>query len=111
MYKIGDFSYIVNLPVATIKMYDELGVLCPSIYDFNTGYSYYTATNIKQCKFIQQLLLAGLTLDEIKKNKSFSDIQLLEKKRELLKLNPVPTNEVKELDKLRSRIIEGRNYD
>lgn len=39
MYKIGDFSKIVDLPVRTIRYYAEVGVLEPTYTDEFTGYN------------------------------------------------------------------------
>lgn len=38
MYKIGDFSKIVDIPVRTLRYYAEYGVLVPSEIDKFTGY-------------------------------------------------------------------------
>ena len=40
MYKIGDFSKIVDIPVRTLRYYAEYGVLVPSEIDKFTGYKY-----------------------------------------------------------------------
>ena len=46
MYKIGDFSKIVDIPVRTLRYYAEYGVLVPSEIDKFTGYKYYSEANI-----------------------------------------------------------------
>lgn len=38
MYKIGDFSKIVGIPVRTLRFYDQYKVLQPSVVDNFTGY-------------------------------------------------------------------------
>ena len=38
MYKIGDFSKIVDIPVRTLRFYAQYGVLQPSEIDEFTGY-------------------------------------------------------------------------
>ena len=65
MYKIGEFSKIVDIPVRTLRFYDEYGVLQPSEIDNYTGYRYYTEKDIKECKIIKLLKSVDFTLDEI----------------------------------------------
>ena len=52
LYKIGEFSKTVNLPIKTLRYYDEYGLLEPSYVDEFTGYRYYNDTNISECKLI-----------------------------------------------------------
>lgn len=65
LYKIGEFSKIVNLPIKTLRYYDEYGLLEPSYVDEFTGYRYYNDTNISECKLIILLKSLGFTLEEI----------------------------------------------
>ena len=62
MYKIGDFSKIVDIPVRTLRYYAEYGVLVPSEIDKFTGYKYYSEANIIECELISLLILAVLPL-------------------------------------------------
>jgi len=41
MIKIGEFSKLVQLPVATLRYYDQVGLLKPVEVDRFTGYRYY----------------------------------------------------------------------
>ena len=93
MYKIGDFSKIVNIPVRTLRYYAEYGVLVPSEIDKFTGYKYYSEANIIECELIKLLkemdpdgtrrVLKSLdfTLDEIIEYKDRIDEEILEKKK------------------------------
>ena len=65
MYKIGDFSKIVNIPVRTLRFYAECGVLVPNLVDKYTGYKYYSEENIFECELIKILKSLDFTLDEI----------------------------------------------
>jgi len=65
MYKIGEFSKIVNIPVRTLRYYDEYGILQPGHIDNFTGYRYYTEENIIECEFIKLLKSVNFTLEEI----------------------------------------------
>ena len=50
MYKIGDFSKKVSIPVKTLRYYDEINLFKPSYIDDFTGYRYYTDEQIEQIK-------------------------------------------------------------
>ena len=38
MYKIGEFSTLNHITIKTLRYYDEIGLLKPSIVDKYTGY-------------------------------------------------------------------------
>ena len=65
MYKIGDFSKIVGIPVRTLRFYDQYKVLQPSVVDNFTGYRYYSEENIIECEMIKLLKSLDFTLEEI----------------------------------------------
>ena len=65
VYKIGDFSNLVNIPVRTLRYYDEIGLLKPEIVDKFTSYRYYTEDNVVEAQFITLLKEVGFTLHEI----------------------------------------------
>jgi DNA-binding transcriptional MerR regulator len=81
MYKIGEFSKIVDIPVRTLRYYAEYGVLVPSEIDNFTGYKYYSDNNITECELIKILKTLDFTLDEIKEYKNCLDYDILEKKK------------------------------
>ena len=81
MYKIGDFSKIVDIPVRTLRYYAEYGVLIPSEVDTFTGYKYYSDENIIECELIKLLKSLDFTLDEIVEYKNCLDYDILEKKK------------------------------
>ena len=65
VYKIGDFSNLVNIPVRTLRYYDEIGLLKPEIVDKFTSYRYYTEDNVVEAEIITLLKEVGFTLQEI----------------------------------------------
>lgn len=81
MYKIGDFSKIVDIPVRTLRYYAEYGVLVPSEVDKYTGYKYYSEENVIECELIKLLKTLDFTLDEIKEYKYSITDEILEKKK------------------------------
>ena len=71
VYKIGDFSNLVNISVRTFRYYDEIGLLKPEIVDKFTSYRYYTDDNVVEAQFITLLKEVGFTLQEIIDYKKF----------------------------------------
>lgn len=65
MYQIGKFSKITDIPVRTLRYYDEINLLKPEIVDKFTNYRYYTDNNIYQATNIKYLKNLGYSLEEI----------------------------------------------
>lgn len=81
MYKIGEFSKMVDIPTRTLRYYADCGVLEPSHVDPLTGYKYYSEEDITECEFIKLLKSLDFTLDEIKKYRYEMHEDILEKKK------------------------------
>lgn len=81
MYRIGEFSKIVDIPVRTLRYYDEFGVLQPSEIDKFTGYRYYSEENIVECEFIKLLKSLDFTLEEVVNYKDCLDENIIIKKK------------------------------
>lgn len=81
MYKIGDFSKIVGIPVRTLRFYAQYGVLEPSQIDNFTGYRYYSNENVIECELIKLLKSLDFTLEEIATYKNHLNNEILEKKK------------------------------
>ena len=81
MYKIGDFSKIVGIPVRTLRFYAQYGVLEPSQIDNFTGYRYYSDENVIECELIKLLKSLDFTLEEIAIYKNHLNNEILEKKK------------------------------
>lgn len=65
MLKIGDFSALSQIPVKTLRYYDERGLLSPAHVDAATGYRYYSATQISRLHRILALRDLGFSLEQI----------------------------------------------
>jgi len=65
MFQIGEFSRIARVSTRQLRHYDELGLLKPMHIDADTGYRYYSATQIPRLNRILVLKDLGLTLDQI----------------------------------------------
>ncbi|MNI27791.1 Multidrug-efflux transporter 1 regulator [compost metagenome] len=62
MFRIGDFSRLSNVSVRMLRHYDKLKLLVPDHIDVQSGYRYYSATQLKKINKIQKLKEMGFTL-------------------------------------------------
>ena len=65
MIRIGEFSKLVRVPVATLRYYDQLGLLKPVEVDRSTGYRYYSAGQLPRLHRILALKGLGFSLEQI----------------------------------------------
>jgi len=66
MYRIGEFSYLCETTVKTLRHYNKINLLNPKKIDESTGYRYYTDNQIETFNKINALQTAGFKLTEIK---------------------------------------------
>ncbi|MFA9556545.1 MerR family transcriptional regulator [Evansella sp. AB-rgal1] len=119
MYTIGRFSKICNVPVKTLRYYDDIDLLKPSYIDYETNYRYYDYDKMEAVKIIMLLKSLDIPLADIKKiivsadqiqwNNIFEQkISELEKQKEQI------TREIEEIKHLKLQsnangwIIQGR---
>ena len=86
LYKIGMFAAMNHVTVKALRFYEEQGLLMPALIHPETGYRYYTLSQMAVLHQITALKLAGFTLEEIADINSGADEEavLLKKKAELL---------------------------
>ena len=86
LYKIGMFAAMNHVTVKALRFYEEQGLLMPALIHPETGYRYYTLSQMAVLHQINALKLAGFTLEEIVRINSGADEKavLLKKKSELL---------------------------
>lgn len=65
MIKIGFFSKLSQVPVKTLRYYDEIGLLKPISIDTFTGYRYYSVSQLSRLNRILALKDLGLSLEQI----------------------------------------------
>jgi DNA-binding transcriptional MerR regulator/effector-binding domain-containing protein len=65
MFKIGEFSKLVKVPVATLRYYDQVGLLKPGEVDNFTGYRYYSFNQLPRLHRILALKGLGFSLEQI----------------------------------------------
>ena len=65
MFRIGEFSKLSQVPVKTLRYYDEIGLLRPAKVDDFTGYRYYSADQLPRLNRILALKDLDLSLAQI----------------------------------------------
>jgi DNA-binding transcriptional MerR regulator/predicted transcriptional regulator YdeE len=65
MIKIGEFSKLAQVPIATLRYYDQVGLLKPVEVDRFTGYRYYSVNQLPRLNRILALKGLGFSLEEI----------------------------------------------
>lgn len=109
LYKIGEFAKLTNIPVKTLRYYDEINLLKPEEIDLFSGYRYYSDKQKEDLEIILALKEAGFSLEEIKKNKdNYSDEIMLLKKETLLREQERLDERIKKLDYLRNHIRDKK---
>jgi DNA-binding transcriptional MerR regulator/effector-binding domain-containing protein len=121
MYTIGRFSKICNLPVKTLRYYDDIDLLKPSYIDSETNYRYYDYDKMEEIKIIQLLKSLQIPLADIKELMKSADqvqwISIIEQKiTELEKQKEQIMNEIEEMKQLKTKlesdhpIIQGPTF-
>jgi DNA-binding transcriptional MerR regulator len=65
MFRIGDFSRLTQVTVKALRHYDSLGLLTPARIDPESGYRYYSSTQLPRLNRIVALKDLGFSLDQI----------------------------------------------
>ncbi|HEY8890812.1 MAG TPA: MerR family transcriptional regulator [Clostridium sp.] len=85
---IGEVAKMHNIPIATLRYYDEIGVFMPSRVNQTTGYRYYCPEQFEKLNTINYLKYLGLSLKSIKHHLESGDEQnLLKLLREQQEVN------------------------
>lgn len=66
MFKISEFSKIARIPSTQLRHYDNVGLFQPAHIDPDTGYRYYSASQLPQLNRILVLKDLGLSIEQIK---------------------------------------------
>lgn len=65
MLRIGHFARLCQLPVKTLRYYDEVGVIKPASIDGATGYRYYALEQLPRVNRVLALRDLGFSLEQI----------------------------------------------
>src|SRR5260370_10438844 len=79
MLKLGEFAQVGQVSIATLRHYDQYGLLKPSALDPNTGYRYYLLDQLPRLHRIVAFKDLGFPLEQIaqllKENLSLEQLQ------------------------------------
>ena len=64
--KIGEVAYLSGLSVKTIRYYEDIGLLAPTVERSSSGYRLFHEQVLKRLAFIKRAQSLGLSLEEIK---------------------------------------------
>jgi effector-binding domain-containing protein len=65
MFKIGAFLRVCQVPVKTLRYYDEIGLLQPAQVDESTGYRLYSLDQLPRLNMILALRDLGFSLEQV----------------------------------------------
>lgn len=65
LFKIGEVAKLFRISVATLRHYDERGLVCPEFVDADTGYRYYSVRQFERLNTIRYLRALGTPLEAI----------------------------------------------
>lgn len=64
-YSIGKVSSICDVPIKTLRYYDQIGLLVPQYRKANSGYRYYEHQQLLTLHIIRKLRILGISLKDI----------------------------------------------
>lgn len=106
MFRIGEFSRLVNTTTKTIRFYDKEEILLPDYVDNSSGYRYYSHYKIAEYNKIRTLKKLGFSLSEIKEMKKQQGnefiVEIIRKRKKELQ---------SELEILHNRLEEINNME
>lgn len=104
-FTIGQMSKLHNIPVKTLRYYDEIDLFKPIEVDPESGYRYYSTEQFKQLDIIHYLKTLGVPLKEIKEQLNSRNIH--DFLNTLYKHREITIQKINELEQIKRR-IEGR---
>jgi len=102
LFKIGEFSKLVRIPTATLRFYDQVGLLKPLQVDRFTGYRYYSVSQLPRLNRILALKGLGFSLEQI--GAALDEELTPEQMRGMLRLRHAQINQ--ELADMQNQLLE-----
>ena len=106
MFKIGEFSRLAQVPIKTLRYYDEVGLLKPAQVDKFTDYRYYSADQLARLNRILAFKDLGFSLDEIAR--LLDENVSIEQLRGMLRIKRSEIRERVEQEQARLARVEAR---
>ncbi len=66
LYTIGQVSGLCNIPIQTLRYYDEIGLLTPYKVDAQNNYRFYSKNEILSLNIIKHFKASGFSLEDIR---------------------------------------------
>ena len=92
---IGKMAKANNVSIATLRLYDEMGLIKPLYIDGDTNYRYYDVNQTSRLDLIRYLREMGMSIKDIAMLFDKEDVDLIEKK--LVERSILIRNEIKAL--------------
>lgn len=106
MFLIGEFSKLARVSRRMLYYYEEVGLLVPAHIEQETGYRYYSATQLPRLNQILALKELGLTLEQIRQ--MLNDDISADELRGMLALRRAQIEQNLQDEVMRLRYIESR---
>ena len=111
MYRIGEFSYLFNVTIKTLRHYDKIGLFKPMFIDSYTGYRYYGEEQKEEFANILKLKNLNFSLEEIKSMKNNFTKEIFNNKIKELEEEKIKiVNKITELEKISKGDDNMNNY-
>jgi len=102
-FSIGEMSRLMNVPVKTLRYYDEIDLFKPSEVNSQNGYRYYSTEQFEQLDIIKYLRFLGVPLSEIRTHFAHRQVdyflQLLKKQEESIDAR------IRDLESIRRKFV------
>ncbi|WP_154698271.1 MerR family transcriptional regulator, partial [Clostridium botulinum] len=116
-FTIGEISKLFNLPIKTLRYYDQRGLIKPAYINKENNYRYYSVEQFIVFDVIKYSKMMGMSLDEIKNLININlplenTLDLIEKQTKLLKKRINELSDIKNsMEKVHNNIADALNYD
>src|SRR6266700_5480706 len=104
--KIGEFARVGQVSIATLRHYDQCGLLKPAVLDPDTGYRYYSLDQLPRLNRILALKELGFPLEQIAH--LLEEDLSLEQLRGMFKLKQAQMQNVIDIERARLTHIAAR---
>jgi DNA-binding transcriptional MerR regulator len=109
LLKIGEVAKCSGLPVKTIRYYEDIGLLSPTVERSHTGYRLFQLSVLERLAFIKRSQTLGLSLNEIKTLLQVHDqgeLPCQAAKQQLQEKVSILTEQIAALETLRAQLRE-----
>lgn len=114
-FTIGEISKLFNIPVKTLRYYDDIGLFKPTLINQQNKYRYYSIDQFVIIDIIKNSKLMGMSLEEIKNvinhDSSIEDtLSIIDNQIDIFDLKISELLEIKNsMEKLRTTITDAMN--